>query len=510
MTSNYEQDEAAREVTREAGLATRFIHAGMWLTAIRILNRLFYFVRLVVLARLLTPKDFGLFGLCLVAVQAMKVLTKSGFWAALLQKQGDVHPYLDTYFVVSAIRGAVLSVLLFAGAGVTSVLMGQPEAVPLLKLVSLCFLVEGLTSPAIVHYWRDLRLGRECIYQIVGTVSDLIVAVGAAIVLRNAWALVLGLLARDIAQSAVSYVLAPYRVGGWGSLLKARQLFIFGGWIFVTSILMFLLDQGTMLFVGRILGVSALGLYVLASQVGSKPAREFISVLANPAFVAFSTLQNDLPKLRHAYLKTVQLISIVAVPTSVAVAVLAENIVGVFLDDQWASIVGVLMVLGLWSGLQSVNIAAYALFKASGRPGTETQIRLWQMLAVAATLWPLCRAFGLLGVGVALLWSELLITPFLWHKLRVIIDLRLWLQFRLVFFPAVASAGMAATMSGAAVWFNNPASLMHLLVLTAIGSLAYIVCILTMEFLFDFGAIRLIRQCIAGAILRPTLDKGRT
>jgi len=508
MTSNLEPDGAVPGDARQTGLATRFIHAGMWLTAVRILNRLFFFVRLVVLTRLLTPADFGLFGLCMVAVQAMKVLTKSGFWAALLQKQGDVRPYLDTSFAVSVSRGVVLTVLLFAGAGMTSMLMGQPEAAPLLKVVCLGFLAEGLTSPAIVHYWRDLRLAKECVYQTVGTVSDLVVAIAAAIVLRNAWALVLGLLARDIAQAAVSYILAPHRIGGWGSLSKARQLFTFGGWIFVTSIMMFLLDQGTMLFVGRVLGVSALGLYVVASQVGSKPAREFISVLANPAFVAFSTLQNDLPKLRQAYLKTLQLISIVAMPTAVAVAVLAKNIVGVFLGDQWADTVDVLMVLGLWSGLQSVNITAYALIKAAGRPGVETQVRLWQILLVAAAVWPLCRALGLLGIGVALLGSELLISPLLWQKLREVIDLSLWHQFRLIFFPAAASAGMAAIVSSAAIWLNDPASIMHLIALTAIGSLAYVACILAVEFLFSFGAVKLIRQCIAGALMRPTLNNG--
>ena len=267
---------------------------------------------------------------------------------------------------------------------------------------------------------------------------------------------------------------------------------------------MFLLDQGTMLFVGRILGVSALGLYVVASQVGSKPAREFISVLANPAFVAFSTLQNDLPKLRQAYVKTLQLISIVAMPTSVAVAVLAKNIVCVFLGDQWASAVDVLVVLALWSGLQSVNITAYALFKASGWPGTETQVRLWQMLVVAAAIWPLSRAFDLLGVGVALLGSELLVSPLLWQKLRAIVDLRLWLQFRLIFFPALASLCMAVIVSAAGLWLNDPASIVHLIALTAIGSLAYIVSILAVEFLFDFGAVKLVRQCIAGALVRPT------
>jgi O-antigen/teichoic acid export membrane protein len=508
MTSNNEQDKVSREeVACEAGLATRFIHAGMWLTTVRILNRLFYFVRIVILARLLEPKDFGLFGLCLVAIQAMKVLTKSGFWAALLQKRGDVRPYLDTYFVISAGRGAVLTMLLFAGAGMTSVLLGQPEAAPLLRVICLCFLAQGLTSPAIVHYWRDLRLGKECIYQIVGTISDLIVAVGAAIMLGNSWALVLGLLARDIVQSAFSYILAPYRVGGWGSLFRAKELFTFGGWIFVTSVLMFLLDHGTMLFVGRILGVSALGLYILACQIGSRPAREFISVLANPTFVAFSTLQNDLPKLRQAYLKTLQLISVIAIPASVALAILAENIVSVFLSDKWASIVGVLMVLGLWSGLQSVNITAYALFKALGRPGAETRFRLWQILAVIATIWPLCRVFGLLGVGVALFWSELLISPLLWRKLREIIGLRLWLQFRLILLPAVASLCMAAMISAGAVWFNDSSSIVHLTALIAIGSLAYIVCILTMEFLFDYGAVKLIRQCIAGALVRSTLNK---
>lgn len=508
MTNTCDKNEVLAEGACEVGLSRRFIHAGIWMTGVRLLNYIFYFARLVVLARLLTEKDFGLFGLCLVAVQTMKVLTKSGFWAALLQRQDDIRPYFDTYFIVSVIRGVALSVLLFAGAGMISILMGQPEAAPLLKVICLCFLAQGLTSPAIVHYWRELRLGRECIYQIVGTVTDLIVAIGAAIVLRNAWALVLGLLARNIVQSGLSYVLAPYRIGGWGSLFRAKQLFTFGRWIFVTSILMFLLDHGTMLFVGRILGVSALGFYVLAYQIGSRPARELITVLARPALIAFSTLQSNLQQLRQAYLKTLQLISFVIIPASFALAILANNLVGVFLGDKWVNIVGVLIVLGLWSGLHSLNIAAYALFKALGRPGTEARLKLWQVLVVIATIWPLSQAFGSLGVGIALLLGELLISPILWRKLRQIIDLRLWLQFRLILFPAIASLCMAGTISSARVLFNDHTSVVDLIALTAIGALTHTACILIVELLFNYGVVKLIRQHIVGAFLRPTLDDG--
>ena len=460
------------------------------------------FGKLVILARLLTPRDFGLFGLCLVAVQIMKVFSKSGFWQALLQKQGNIDPYLDTYFIVSVARGIALSGILFAGAGIISTLLGEPGAKSLLRMVCLCFLAQGLTSPGMAHYWRKLRLEKECIYQVVGTVVDLTVAVVAAILLRSAWALVLGLVARNIVQVGLSYIMAPYRIRGPWSIIKAKQLFSFGGWIFVISIVMFLLEHGTMLFVGRTLGVSALGFYLLAYQIGNRPTREVITVLASPAFVAFSTLQNNLQKLRDGYLKTFQLISFVTIPASIALAILAKNVVAVFLGERWMHMVDVLLILALWSGLQSLNIAGYSLLKGVGQPGIEARLRLYQILLAIAIIWPLSRSFGLFGVGLSLLLSELAASSMLWLKLWKIIDSRPWLQLRLVLFPAIASLCMATTIWYARFFFNHIAGVIDLIALTAIGILTYTGCILIIEYLFHYGLVQLIRKHIVQTFVK--------
>lgn len=502
MTGVCAKKEVPAESSRSVGLSRRFVHAGMLMTGVRLLNYIFCFARLIILARLLTPRDFGLFGLCLVAVQLMKVFSKSGFWAALLQRQDDIRPYFDTYFIVSVIRGVFLAVALFAGAGMISGLLGAPEAKSLLRIVCLCFITQGLTSPAMVNYWRRLHLKKECIYQIVGTIVDLTVAIVAAIILRSAWALVLGLVAKNVIQLILSYILAPYRITGRWSLLKAKQLFSFGGWIFAISVLLFLLEHGIMLFVGRVLGVSALGFYVLAYQIGNRPTREFITVLTRPAFVAFSSIQNDVERLRAGYLKTFQFISSVTIPASVGIAVLAENLTAVFLGERWMHIVGVLTILALWSGLQSLNISGYALLKGVGKPSTEFRLRLYQIIPLVVIAWPLSQRLGLLGVGVALFLSEMVISPMMWHKLCGIIGCREWLQLRLILFPAIASLFMATAIWYAMIFFNNSAGVIDLVALTAIGIFVYTGCILIMGNLFNYDLAKLIRQNIARAFVK--------
>ena len=89
-------------------LSQRVIHAGFWAFALRITDRLFGLARTILLARLLSPNDFGLFGIALLGLSALNTFSQTGFQQALIQKKGDIKPYLDTAWTVQVIRGLSL------------------------------------------------------------------------------------------------------------------------------------------------------------------------------------------------------------------------------------------------------------------------------------------------------------------------------------------------------------------------------------------------------------------
>ncbi len=90
-------------------LATKVVRGGMWLFALRIINRGLGFIKIIILARILAPEDFGLMGIAMLSIATLETFSQTGFQVALIQKKENVQPYLDTAWTVSVIRGTFSS-----------------------------------------------------------------------------------------------------------------------------------------------------------------------------------------------------------------------------------------------------------------------------------------------------------------------------------------------------------------------------------------------------------------
>ena len=112
-------------------LSQRVVRSGFWAFALRIADRLFKLIRTIVLARILTPSDFGLMGIALLAVFTLRTFSQTGFQAALIQKRESIKEYLDAVWTVSALRGLVLFIALYLVASPISMVFDNPAAVPI-------------------------------------------------------------------------------------------------------------------------------------------------------------------------------------------------------------------------------------------------------------------------------------------------------------------------------------------------------------------------------------------
>ena len=209
--------------------------SGFWAFALRVGNRLFGLARTVVLARLLSPADFGLFGIALLASAALETVTETGFEAALIQKKGDVKPYLDTAWTMQVIRGFVLAGILVVGAPMVAAFFREPQAALLLKVMALVVLVKGFTNIGVVFFQKELEFHRQFAYVFSGTLADLAVAITAAFVLRNAWALVCGFLAGNLVRAVASYIVHPHRPRLRMEGARAKELYTYGRWIWAPA-----------------------------------------------------------------------------------------------------------------------------------------------------------------------------------------------------------------------------------------------------------------------------------
>lgn len=405
MFDNLEVTKKEMNQERAESLSKKVVKGGLWVLALRILNRGLGFVRTIILARLLAPEDFGLFGIAMLAIATLETFSQTGFQAALIQKKENVEPYLDTAWTVSSIRGAILFFILFFSAPLISKFFNTPQATLVIRIIGISVLLSGLRNIGVVFFQKELEFNKQFSYELSTTLADLIVAVSLAFVLRNVWALIWGGIAANLTGLFMSYVLHDYRPKFNINKGKTKDLFQFGKWVFGSSILVFLVTQGDDIFVGKILGVTALGLYQMAYLISNLPASEITHAISRVTYPAYSKLQDDLPTLRTAYLKVFQLTAFMSFPLTAGIIVLAPQFIQIVLGDKWMPAVPLVQVLALAGLLRSIAATAGYLFYALGRTKIDPMLQLIRLAVLVLLIYPLTLRFGLLGVAIAVVAS---------------------------------------------------------------------------------------------------------
>lgn len=388
-------------------LSKSVIKSGFWVFLLRIVQQLLYFAKLIILAHILAPSDFGLMGVVLLTLAAIDTFSETGLQNALIQKKSNTEAYLNSVWTVLLFRGFFIFTIIFFLAPYIAIFFKMPEAGLLIKAAGLVILFRAFTNIGIVYFQKDLKFHKQFFYQFTETLADFVFSVGAALLFKNVWAMILGLIAGNIAGCIASYVICSYKPRLSWDFKKIKELWHFSRWIFGSTILVFLIMQGDDIFVGKLIGAAALGFYQMAYLISNAPATEISLVMNRITFPAFSKLQDSPDKLREAYLKTLQLTSFLSFPLAGLIIVLGHDFTMVFLKEKWIPIVSLMQVLAVWGAVRSVgNVATLA--RAVGRPKLETQCYIIQLLTLAILIYPLFIKLGIIGVALSVIFSSII------------------------------------------------------------------------------------------------------
>jgi O-antigen/teichoic acid export membrane protein len=389
----------------DSTLSQRTVRGGFWVFLLRIIQQIFSLARLVILARILVPHDFGLMGIALLTMSTLETFSQTGFQQALIQKKADIRPYLDSAWTVLILRGIVLFGILYFAAPFVGSFFDAPEAKPIIQVIGLSVLFQAFTNIGVIYFQKELEFNKEFIYQFAGTLADFIVAVSAVLILKNVWALVFGLLAGNAVRCFVSYLIHPYRPRLSRDLKKSKELFGFGKWVLGSSILIFLIAQGDDIFVGKLLGATALGFYQMAYRISNMPATEITHMISRVTFPAYSKLQDDMPRLREAYLKVLQLTAFLSFPIAGLIFVLAPDFTMIFLGEKWMPMVPAMQILVFAGTVRSMAATTGPIFHAVGKPKIDTALQIIRLSVMAVLIYPFTIKWGIFGASIVVFLS---------------------------------------------------------------------------------------------------------
>ena len=432
-----------------ARLSQRVAFAGAWMLILRVSVRGLSMVRIIVLARILTPEAFGLVGIALLITELVNAFSQLGLSIALVQRKGDIRGYLDTAWVLQIVRGLTIGVIVIGTAPWVADFFNAPVAKPIVQVMGVVLVFRGLTNIGMVYLNKEHEVHKRFVYELSRNSADLIISVIAALILHNAWALVYGALGAGLVGVIVSYMIHPYRPRPKFDFQKAKELFNFGKWVFLTLPINYVFRKADIAIVGRFYGVVSLGLYSIARRVADMLVLETSTAAYGIAFPAYAKLQSNLIRLRQAFLAGIEAVAVVIFPIAVAVFILAPDFTPIVLGEQWVDAIPAMRVLGFAGAVHCLLYVGGSLFYGVGRPRLRFLMILIGTLVTVALLVPLAQAFRITGPAIALLIgnlsSVLVMLPVSGKLLGI--KLRDWLHAS--FSPVTISLALAIVITAA-------------------------------------------------------------
>ncbi|HEX8121464.1 MAG TPA: lipopolysaccharide biosynthesis protein [Solirubrobacteraceae bacterium] len=399
----------------EQSIATRTLRGMAWAYGSYVGGRVLVLVSTAVLARLLTPKDFGIVALALTVMALLEAFADLGVGHALIVETDEpVEERAETAFVFSIAMGAGLSALVAALSPLAAALYDQPRLVLITSILGLNFLLRSFRS-------TPEALSRKAMQFRPITVADLADAVvrgtaGIALAVAGAgvWALVAGYLLGTLSRNVVIWALVPWRPKLRPSRRHLRQLVTFGGGLSLVSLLNAFIGTFDDLMVGKVLGATALGLYVLGFRLPELLIINVSNVAADVLFPAFASVGRD--GLARAYLTALRYTLMLSLPLAAGLAILAEPIVLAIFGEQWRDTATVMQILTIYALGVTIGIPAGTVYKATGRAGVLLKLAIFRAAllgagvillvhegidAVAASQAAVAGLFSMLGLGLA-------------------------------------------------------------------------------------------------------------
>jgi O-antigen/teichoic acid export membrane protein len=372
-----------------------------WMTAARAAARALGLVSTVVLARLLTPADFGLVAMATVVAAAIELLTLFGFDAALVQRREISRAHYDTAWTLNILLGSGLAVALIAAAMPAANFYREPRLEMIMYIIAVKYFILNAANTGIVDFRRNINFRPEFILQVAPKLVGVLATIPLAFWLRDYRALLAGMLISAGVTFVLSYVMHPHRPR-W-CLSAARTLYDFSRWLLLNNLVTFLRNRSADLIIGRALGPASLGIYSIAYEVSNLPSTDMVAPINRVLFPSYARLNDDFARLRDAFRASLGLIALIILPASVGLGAVADPLVRVMLGEKWLAAIQIVPLLAIAGASTVLQSNTGSLHGALGQPrmvamSGAIQVALLLPMLVYATF-----RFGLQGAAWAVL-----------------------------------------------------------------------------------------------------------
>jgi O-antigen/teichoic acid export membrane protein len=457
-------------------LKHRTIHGAFW-AAISLLGvRLLDPLTALILAGLLAPSDFGLIAVAQLVVTTAQTFRDLGLAQALIYRTDKVEKTASTAFFLVVGWGGLLWLLVSAAATPVALFFNEPDAQPVIQALAFTLLISSFSIVPGTLLEKELEFKKKLLPEILPIGVYVFTAIGLATAGLGVWSIVWG----RIGQVALTAVLM-WRASGWRLEFSfdrriAVEILDYGKHILAGSFLTMVFLYIDNAYVGKLLGIAALGFYKFAFDLANLPTQFITPIVNKVTFPSYVKLQNDRTYLSSVYLRSLRLVSMLTFPATLGLAMVSPDLLRVLYADKWSNSMLPLQILSLYALFRSIGALPGNVFLTIGKQAIIPKLQFVYASAALLLLWPATLRWGIVGASLVMT-GVLAVGSCLWLGLaNHYLDIPTRRFIRNLAAQAIASGLMVAWLWFMSRWLGTSA--LNLVVLIGSGAGVYAVGLL--------------------------------
>ena len=330
----------------------------------------------VILARLLSPDDYGTIGLLLLFIALSRVFIDGGFSSAIIQRKNITQVDLSTVFFWNLSVSLILVIILYFSAPAIANFYNIPLLKDLLRVQSISLIIGAFSLVQISKLTKELKFKTLAMPSMISTVIGAMVGISMAYSGYGVWSLVGKELATRILHVTILWLITRWKPSLIFSWRSFRSLFSFSFKITLTTFTFTLYDNIQTLIIGKVFSVGQLGYYIQAKKLETTSAQSLSSTVGRVTFPLYSSISDDLEGMKYVVRKTLKVISFIIFPMMTLLIIIAQPLIVFLFSDKWIAAVPffqILCVTGICTVLAQGNMQ---IFKALGKSGLLFKIQI--------------------------------------------------------------------------------------------------------------------------------------
>jgi O-antigen/teichoic acid export membrane protein len=423
-------------------LKRKAFHSALWSVVSVGASNLLSFVVFSLLARILSPHEFGVFALATVIIGLARIVTSAGLADAVMRTKELDEAFADTAFWANLLLGCLVGIVTWAAAPLYASTTMQPEVVPILRWLAVLIPVSSLSG---IHTARKLReFGHKAVAAriVMGSLLGGAAAVAAALYGFGVWSLLIQAAINDGVSCILAWQAFPWRPRLRFHYRLLFKVFGFSASVMLTQVMFTILTRVQDIIIARFVSSSATGIYRVAWRLNDLVTQATIQPLVGVSLVTLAQLQDDRIRFRGAYLRILGLSALFTFPALFGLGILSDEIIALLFGPRWSGASDIVKILTLMAVPIVLNYFGGQALAALGRSSTIARVATVQA-ALTLMLSLLAAPYGLRWIAAAYVFRAYLTMPYYLMQLRRETGIAGLAMLRAVGAPLIASAVMA-------------------------------------------------------------------